>query len=152
VFESLIGNQSSCFVTRCHGHEALLTLSKSQKMGYLMELAANLYTAFPHALPLAKASAIKSLTTAASLKPCPYNSWRRKLLVQQPQSRTTILFRNLNTIWNHRLDIENRLQQILNHLILAFLACFLDSLYLILGVLVCVFFCLLVAAGMLFQM
>ena len=61
------------------------------------------------------------------------------------------LFRNFNPLRHNRFDIENRLQEILHNLILSLLACLLDLLHLVLCILVCVFFGLLVSAGMLKQ-
>ena len=61
-------------------------------------------------------------------------------------SKSTSLFWLLNTIWNHRLDVEHRLQELLHNLICSLLASILDPLDLLLGILICVFFGLLVSA------
>lgn len=59
------------------------------------------------------------------------------------------LRRSLNTTWNLRLNINNCLQQILDDLILTFLARILDSFYLVLSILARVLFSLLVSARVL---
>ena len=59
------------------------------------------------------------------------------------------LFWSFNTIRNNGLDIKHSLQKIFDDLILSFLARLLDLLHLFLCVLVCIFFGLLVSAGML---
>lgn len=55
------------------------------------------------------------------------------------------LRRNLNTIWNHRLDVKDRLKKILYNLILALVASLLDLLDLELCILGGIVFGLLVA-------
>jgi hypothetical protein len=97
----------------------------------------------PHAESETTQSPCKHHSSRSNSIPCNPSS------LPFPRSKAPSLFRLLNTLRNHRLDLENTLQQLLDNLVMSCLASLLDLLYLFLSILIRIFLSLLVVAGVL---